>query len=177
MNFKQKLRLFSDIHFCMDIMMGMVREDFLIASFENTWSPWRVKKLKHQPKELVNQNGDRNEWKWRGIFLIIFNIPVLPVDTTKDQLFITDVSWKNEHRVVPKLMIIVLKWDKRNNQRKLISYFTNYWTRIIGWLTVMPKVLEWYRKPEKWLKTELSINNRWRIEQKVIIWETSKTNE
>ena len=32
-----------------------------------------------------------------------------------------------------------------------------------------------YRKPEKWLKTELFNNNRWRIEQKLIVIETSKT--
>ena len=38
----------------------------------------------------------------------------------------------------------------------------------------MPKVIEWYRKPEKWLKTEFSIRNRWRKQQKMIILETSK---
>ena len=38
LNFKQKLRLFSDIYFCMDIIMGMVREDSLTTSFGSTWS-------------------------------------------------------------------------------------------------------------------------------------------
>ena len=44
-------------------------------------------------------------------------------------------------------------------------------------LTVMPKVIECYRKPEKRLKADLSIGKRRRIEQKVIILETSKTND
>ena len=38
MNVTQKLLLFSDIYFCMDIMMGMVREDILTTYFESTWS-------------------------------------------------------------------------------------------------------------------------------------------
>ena len=38
----------------------------------------------------------------------------------------------------------------------------------------MPKVIEWYRKPEKWLETEFSISNRWQIEQNVIIWKRVK---
>ena len=33
LNFGQKLRLFSDIYFCMDIMTGMVREDILTNYF------------------------------------------------------------------------------------------------------------------------------------------------
>ena len=37
-NFTQKLRLFLDIYFCMDIMMGIVKEDILIAYFGSTWS-------------------------------------------------------------------------------------------------------------------------------------------
>ena len=47
-----------------------------------------------------------------------------------NQLTISDAGKKSEHRVVPQLMITVLKKDKRNNQPKLISHFTNYWTRI-----------------------------------------------
>ena len=38
LNFRQKLRLFSDIYSCMDIMMGMVREDILTTYFGSTWS-------------------------------------------------------------------------------------------------------------------------------------------
>ena len=89
----------------------------------------QIEKLKHQPRELVNQNSDIKERKRRGIFLIIFNTLVLPVDTTK---IITDVRKGNKHRVVPKLTITVLKLDKRKNQRKLISHFTSYWTRLTG---------------------------------------------
>ena len=43
----------------------------------------QIEKLTHQPKEFVNQKSDINEWERRGLFLIIFNTPVLPVDTTK----------------------------------------------------------------------------------------------
>ena len=67
----------------MNIMMGMVREDILTTYFGSTWSRATNRKLTHQPKEVVNQNGDINEWKRRGIFLLIFTTPVLPVDTTK----------------------------------------------------------------------------------------------
>ena len=42
LNLRQKLRLFSDISFCMDIMMGMVTEDILTTFFGSTWS--RAKK-------------------------------------------------------------------------------------------------------------------------------------
>ena len=62
-------------------MMGMVREDILTTYFGSTRS--RATKKIADTKELVNQNGDINEGKLRGIFLIIFNAPVLPVDMTK----------------------------------------------------------------------------------------------
>ena len=38
MNFTQKLRLFWDNYFRMDIVMGIVKEDILIAFFGSTWS-------------------------------------------------------------------------------------------------------------------------------------------
>ena len=38
MNFTQKLRLFWDNYFRMDIVMGIVKEDILIAYFGSTWS-------------------------------------------------------------------------------------------------------------------------------------------
>ena len=37
-SFRRKLRLFSDIYFCMDIMTGMVSEDILTTYFGSTWS-------------------------------------------------------------------------------------------------------------------------------------------
>ena len=63
--------------------MGMVREDILTTYFGLLGDAQRIGKLTHQPKQLLNQNGDINEWKRKGIFLTIFNTPVLPVDTTK----------------------------------------------------------------------------------------------
>ena len=38
MNFRQKLHLFSEIYFCMDIMMGMVRGDNLTTYFGSNYS-------------------------------------------------------------------------------------------------------------------------------------------
>ena len=64
--------------------MGMVKEDTLTNFFGSTWSRATNRKADTSTeKEVVNQNGDIYEWKRRGIFLIIFNTPVLPVDTTK----------------------------------------------------------------------------------------------
>ena len=83
MNFRQKLQLFSDIYVRIDIMMGMVREDTLTTYFGSTWSRGSNRKADTSTEEVVNQNGDINEWERRGIFLIIFNTPVLPVGTTK----------------------------------------------------------------------------------------------
>ena len=42
-------------------------------------------------------------------------------------------------------MIIVPKRNKRKNQRKLKSQFRKDWTRITGWLTLMPKVFRIYK--------------------------------
>ena len=67
---------FLDNYFCIGIMMGMVRQDFYSFFLEVLGHARRIEKLTHQPKELVNQNGDIDEWKRRGIFLIIFNTPV-----------------------------------------------------------------------------------------------------
>ena len=47
----------------MDIMMGIVREDTLIAFLEVLDQARRIEKLTHQPKELVNQKCDLFEWK------------------------------------------------------------------------------------------------------------------
>ena len=69
----------------------------------------QIEELTHQPKELVNQNGDINEWKRRGFFLLIFYHPRFASGYDQNQLVITDVSNENKHRVVPKLMIIVPK--------------------------------------------------------------------
>ena len=43
------------------------------------------------------------------------NTPVLPVDTTKNQIVIADIGQENKHRMIAKLLTIVLKWDKRIN--------------------------------------------------------------
>ena len=38
MNFTQSLSIFPDIIFCMDFMVGMVKEDILTNHFGSTWS-------------------------------------------------------------------------------------------------------------------------------------------
>ena len=82
-NFTQKLPLFANIYSFMDILMAMVKEEILTTFFEVLGQARQLKKLTNQAKELVNQNIDLNKWKLRGIFLIIFNTPVLPLATTK----------------------------------------------------------------------------------------------
>ena len=44
LNFRQNLRLFSDIYFRMNIMRGTVREIFLTTYFGSTWSRMTNKK-------------------------------------------------------------------------------------------------------------------------------------
>ena len=83
MKLRQKLPLFPYIFFCMNILLGMVKEDILTTYFGSNWSRVTNRIAEHQPKELVNQNNDLYERRRRGIFLIIFNTPVMPVDTTK----------------------------------------------------------------------------------------------
>ena len=52
--------------------MEKVRKQTLINDFGSIRSRSTKKKLTHQPKEIVNKNGDINEWKRRKSFLIIF---------------------------------------------------------------------------------------------------------
>ena len=97
--------------------MGIVREDNLTTYFGSTWSRAmnRIADTSDQPKEVVNQNGDINEWKRRGIFVLILYHPRFASGYDQNQLIITDVSRENKHRVVPKLMKITPKWSKRIN--------------------------------------------------------------
>ena len=64
-------------------MIEIVKKDLSIAAFGSTWSRTTNREVDISTKKIVKQNGDINEWKRRGIFLIIFNTPVLPVATTK----------------------------------------------------------------------------------------------
>ena len=161
----------------MDNMKGMVREDTLTTYFGSTWS-----RATNQIADTSTERACQSKWwhkrmKRKRYFLNHFQQPRFASGYDQNQLFITDVSKQNKHRVAPKLMFTVPKWNKRNNRRKSISHFARYWIRTTGWLTGMAKVIEWYRKPEKWLKTELSISKRWRIERKAIILETSRTSD
>ena len=57
LNFKQKLRLFSDIFFCMNIMMGMVREDILTTYFGITWS-----RATNRKADTSAERGCQSKW-------------------------------------------------------------------------------------------------------------------
>ena len=74
-------------------------------------------------------------------------------------------------------MIIVPKWDEWNDQRKLTSHFKKV-LDTNSRMTDSKAESNWMvPKARKSLETELSNINRWRIEQKVIRLETSKTND
>ena len=91
------------------------------------------------------ERGCQSKWwhkrmETKRIFLNHFYHPRFASGYDQNQLITTDVSKENQHRVVPKLMIIVPKWDKRNNQRKSIRHFTNYWRRLTGWIIRRSKI-------------------------------------
>ena len=52
----------------MNIMVGGVSKQILLAQFLVANGAERIKRLTHQPKELVNKNNDINEWKPRTFF-------------------------------------------------------------------------------------------------------------
>ena len=60
----------------------------------------------------------------KRIFLTRFQHPRFASGYDQNQLIRSDVGWEKKQRVVPKLMIIVPKWDKRDNQRTLIGHST-----------------------------------------------------
>ena len=140
MNFRQKLHLFSDIYFCMDIMMGMVREDNITTYLGRSWSC--------ATSRIADTSIERSwQSKWwhkrretKRSFLTHFQNPCFASEYDQNQLIIPNVSKENEHQIVPKLMNAVPKWNKRNIQRKLISHFRNYWTRLTGWIIIRPKI-------------------------------------
>ena len=74
-------------------------------------------------------------------------------------------------------MIIVPKWNKRNNQRIIDKSFFKL-LDTINRMTDSNAESNWMvPKARKVAKTEFSISNRWRKEQKVIILETNWTND
>ena len=57
MNFRQKLRLFSDICFCMEKMTGMVREDILTTCFGSNLS-----RATERIAETSTERGCQSKW-------------------------------------------------------------------------------------------------------------------
>ena len=83
LNFRQKLRLFLDIYFCIDCMIEMAREDNLTTHFRSTWSR-ATNKIAYTSTERGCQSKcwqKRMETKKK--VLVIFHTPVLPVDKAK----------------------------------------------------------------------------------------------
>ena len=56
-NFRQKLPLFLDIFFSMDIMMGMVKEDNLTTYFGSTWS-----RVTNKKADTSTERGCQSKW-------------------------------------------------------------------------------------------------------------------
>ena len=56
-------------------------------------------------------------------FLTHFYHPPSASGYDQNQLIVTDVSRENKHRVVPNLMKIAPKWNKRINWRKIYKSF------------------------------------------------------
>ena len=59
LNFRQKLPFFLDIHFCMNNIMSVLREDILFVFLEIADHAEQSERLGHQPKEPVDQNFDK----------------------------------------------------------------------------------------------------------------------
>ena len=57
LNFRQKLGLFSDIYFCMDIIMGMVKKDILPTYFGSNWS-----RATNKVAETSTERGCQSKW-------------------------------------------------------------------------------------------------------------------
>ena len=109
MNFGQKLRLFSDLYFCMDILMGMVREDISTTYFGSSWS-----RATTRIADISTERGCQSRWSHKRMetkrfFLTHFYHPRFASGYDQNKLIITDVSKENKHQVVPKLMISVPK--------------------------------------------------------------------
>ena len=67
----------------MDIMTERVREDSLTTYFGSTWS-CASNRIAYTSTERTCHSKKRHKpMETKRIFLIIFNTPVLPVDTTK----------------------------------------------------------------------------------------------
>ena len=123
-------------------MTGMVREDLLTTYFGSIWS-----RTTSRIADSSTERGCQSKWwhkrmETKRYFLTHFYHPRFASGYDQNQLIIPDVSKENKHRIVPKLMITVPKWNKRNNQRKMISHFTNYWTRLTGWIIRRPKIAQ-----------------------------------
>ena len=111
----KKLRFFSDIYFCMDIMMGMLREDILTTYFGSTWSRATNRIADTSAERCCQSKLWHKRMETKEKILVILQHPRFASGYDQNQLIITDVSKENKHRVVPKLMITVPKWNKRFN--------------------------------------------------------------
>ena len=124
-NFRQKIHLFLDLYFCMDFLRGMVSEDILTTYFGSTWS-----RATNWNAETSTERACQSKWwhkrmETKRYFLNQIYHRRFASGYDQNQLIITDVNKQKQkkHQLVPKLMMFVPKWDKRNNQRKIDKSF------------------------------------------------------
>ena len=60
LNYREKLRLFLDIYFCMDIMTAMVREDILTTYSGSTWS-----RATNRIANTSTEKGCQSKWCYK----------------------------------------------------------------------------------------------------------------
>ena len=75
----------------MNFMKRMHRKDFYSTISQRLDCPRQMETLTHQLKEPVNQKRDVNEWKGRGLLLIIFSHLRFASGYDQNQIFINDV--------------------------------------------------------------------------------------
>ena len=93
----------------MDIMKGIVSEDILITYFGSTRSGATSRIAGTSTERACQSNWWHRRMETKKKTLVILQHPRSASEYDQNQLIIIDLSKKNEHRVLPKLMITVPK--------------------------------------------------------------------
>ena len=114
----QKLHLSSDIYYCMNIMIGIIKEDKLTFHFGCTWLRGTNKRADMSTETICRSKF----WHWRmetsRNLLTHFQHPRFASQYDQNQLITSDMRQENERQVVPKRVFTLVNWNERNNQRK-----------------------------------------------------------
>ena len=89
--------------------MGMVREDILTTFFGSTWSRAMNKKADTSAERDCQSKCWNKRMETKRYFLTHCYHPRFASGYDQNHLIITDVSRKNKHQIVRKLMITVPK--------------------------------------------------------------------